>query len=215
MISIVEGFKDALGVRGASLWLREKGNGEYYCAKTVDAVTGNEMPGKKLISFLENKRWIFNINDKKCSAVASENSNFMEKNGVSLIVPLIHINKLIGFVVLREGLAGNDYNYEDYDLLKTLAGQATFAIINAQMSEELIEAREMQAVGKLSSFILHDLKNAASMLTLVAQNAGEHMDNPEFQKDTIRSVINTSEKIKNLMEKLKNLPHKIHMNFMW
>ena len=103
---------------------------------------------------------------------------------------------------------GKTSNYEDYDSLKTLARQATVAILNARLSEELSEAKEMEVIGRLSSFIIHDLKNAASMLSLIVQNAEEHIDNPEFQRDAIKAVANSSDKIKHIIEKLKNLPKK-------
>lgn len=67
-------------------------------------------------------------------------------------------------------------------------------------------------MGKLSSFIMHDLKNAASMLSMITQNAAEHMDNPEFQRDAIKAVSNTSEKMKRIIEKLKSLHHKTGLN---
>lgn len=210
--SIARGFKDSIGTKGVSIWLREEGDGEFYCAKTVDTVAPEIKPDRKLISFLQDTGWVFNVNDKKCIGIVSQNTEFIEKNKASLIVPLLNADKLVGFVVLREGLAGDDYNYEDYDLLKTLARQATSAIMNARLTEELAEAREMEAVGKLSSFIMHDLKNAASMLSLIVQNAGEHIDNPDFQRDTMKSVANTSEKIKNLMQKLRNLPYTMRLN---
>jgi putative PEP-CTERM system histidine kinase len=122
------------------------------------------------------------------------------------------VDELIGFIALMEGLAGDDYNYEDYDLMKTLARQTTVAILNSRLIEELTEAKEMEAIGRLSSFIIHDLKNAAYMLSLIAQNAEEHIDNIEFQKDSIRSVMNTSEKIKGIIEKLRTLPQKTKLN---
>ena len=211
--SIAEGFKDAIGARGASVWVREKGNGEYYCAKAVDIIAAKAKPGKEFINFLQEKGWILNIKDNDSKAIISENREFIENNRTSLIVPLLDKDNLVGFVILREGLAGNDYNYEDYDLLKTLAKQATSAVMNARLTEELAEAREMEAVGKLSSFIMHDLKNTASMLSLIAQNAEEHMDNPDFQRDAMKSVVNTSEKIKGLMQKLNNLPRKMSLKF--
>ena len=213
LISIARGFKKAMGVRGASVWLQEKDNGGYYCAKTVDAVAGNVKPGKDLTDFLQASGWVFNANDEKCETVTLQNIEFIESSKASLIVPLQDKNNLIGFIVLRESLIDNDCNYEDYDLLKALARQATSAIMNARLTEELAESREMEAVGRVSSFIMHDLKNAASMLTFVTQNAKEHINNPDFQKDAMKSVANTAEKIKGLMQKLKNLPGKIYLNF--
>jgi hypothetical protein len=211
--SIVEGFKNAIGVKWASIWLQREDDGGYYCAKAIETVDINVEPEKGLIDFLEHKGWVFDVNDKKCRDVALQNMEFLKKSRAILIVPLLNQGRLIGFVVLGENFADNDYNYEDYDLLKTLARQATSAIMKARLSEELSEAREMEAIGRLSSFIIHDLKNAASMLTMITQNAEEHMHNPEFQKDAIRSIANTSEKIKGIIQRLKNIPCKINMNF--
>jgi len=211
--SIAEGFKDAIGARCASVWLREKGNGEYYCAKAVDTAVPKVKPGKEIIDFLEDKGWVFNVRDNKSKAIVLRNTGFIENTMVSLIIPLQDKGNLIGFIILGHGLAGDNYNYEDYDLLKTLAKQATSAIMNARLTEELAEARETEAVGRLSSFIIHDLKNAASMLSLIAQNAEEHIDDPVFQRDAMKSVANTSEKIKNLMQRLKDLPHKMRLSF--
>jgi hypothetical protein len=206
--SIAEGFKEAIGSTGAAIWLKGRDKKEYVCVKVLKTNTVKAAPGSNLIDFLQNKKWILNIYDNNCKGVVSDNKTFIEKTGASLIVPLLHIDRLIGFIILRESLAENEYNYEDFDLLKTLAKQATLAIMNTQLADELIEAKEMEAMGRLSSFIIHDLKNSATMLSLIAQNAKEHIDNPDFQRDAIRAVSNTSEKIKGIIDKLKNLPIK-------
>jgi hypothetical protein len=208
LVSIAEGFKEAIGSRGAAIWLKGEDKREYVCVKVLETNTVKVAPGSNLIDFLQNKKWILNIYDNNCKSVVSDNKTFIEKTGASLIVPLLHIDRLIGFVILRESLAENEYNYEDFDLLKTLAKQATLAIVNTQLADELIEAKEMEAMGRLSSFIIHDLKNSASMLSMIAQNAEEHIDNPDFQRDAMRAVSNTSEKIKGIIDKLKNLPIK-------
>jgi putative PEP-CTERM system histidine kinase len=211
--SIVEGFKNALGVKGASIWLRDKGNGQFYCAKAVDAPIVDIKPGKNITDFLQHENWILNVHEKKFREIFYQNREFIEKNKAHLLVPLVNVDTLIGFIILRENIASNYYNYEDYDLLKTLSKQSTFAILKASLTEELSEAREIEAVGKLSSFIIHDLKNAASVLSLVVQNAGEHMDNPKFQRDAMDSVAHSTERIQDLIHKLKEFPKKIHMRF--
>jgi len=211
--SIAEGFKDAIGAKWASVWcLNEKENGGFYCAKIIDSNQLTGEPGEGIIKFLHNKKWVFNANDNlDKNTFTIQDNEFISNNKVSLIVPLLDKDNLIGFVVIGEGLAKSDYNYEDYDLLKTLAKQATSAIMNMRLTEELAEARELKAVGKVSSFIMHDLKNAASMLSLIAQNAKEHSNDPDFQRDALVSVANTSEKINYLVQKLKNLPRKMSL----
>ena len=209
--SIAEGFREAIGSRGAAIWLRERDNGKYTRHWASDPRPLDSEPGDELLDFMRSKKWIVDVQDGKCKEVVEKNKFIMETM-TSLIVPLLDKEDLVGFIVLRESIADNNYNYEDFDLLKTLAGQATTAILNARLSEELTEAKEMEAVGRLSSFVIHDLKNAASMLSLITQNAKEHMDNPEFQRDAIKGMSNTSEKIKAIIGKLRNIPAKGSLN---
>jgi putative PEP-CTERM system histidine kinase len=211
--SIAEGFKEAIGVKGAAVWLKENEGGEYLCVKAVDTVNAETRPNDEIIKFLKSSRWILNIYDVNCREIVANNVDFIEKAQASLIVPLLSVDELIGFIVLGEGLAGNEYNYEDYDLLKTLAKQAAVAIINMRLTEDLTEAKEMEAMGRLSSFIIHDLKNAASMLSLITQNAEDHIDNPDFQRDSIRAISHTSGNIKSIIGKLKNLSGKTTLDF--
>lgn len=56
------------------------------------------------------------------------------------------------------------------------------------MAEELAHTREQQAWHKLSAFVLHDIKNAATMLSLLQENAPEHIHEPEFQQDMLELV---------------------------
>lgn len=210
--SITEGFKDALGAKGAAIWLREMDNGKYHCVRALNSPVVDTQPDKDLLEFFMNLKWILDVRHNKCEKVVSSNKIFIEKTRASLIVPLLDIDRLIGFIILEDGLAEAEYNFEDYDLLRTLSRQAVSAILNARLSDELTKAKEMEAMGRLSSFILHDLKNATSMLSLIVQNAGEHIENPDFQRDAIKAVSNTSEKINAIIGKLKNLPRKTSLD---
>jgi putative PEP-CTERM system histidine kinase len=98
--------------------------------------------------------------------------------------------------------------YDDYDLMKVLARQAAQAIANMRLSEELTEMRTMAAVARISSFVIHDLKNLISGLSLVVENAEEHMGNPEFQKDAMTTISNTLAKMKHLVQRLRSIPEK-------
>jgi putative PEP-CTERM system histidine kinase len=63
-------------------------------------------------------------------------------------------------------------------------------------------------VGKISAFVLHDLKNLVSTLALVVDNAREHMDNPEFQEDMLQSLESTVTRMKGLIARLKKIGEK-------
>ena len=57
---------------------------------------------------------------------------------------------------------------------------------------------------RLSSFVLNDLKNLVSSLSLIVQNAAEHMSNPQFQQDSIETVGKSVDKMDALITRLSN-----------
>ena len=209
--SILEGFSSALGSKTKSLWLYNSSSNTFFQTQP-DALHSVKLRGNSsLISYFKEKGWIFNsrYGDHK---ILEENKEFFEKIDASLVVPLMTNGSVIGFIVLGKSLSNDTYNYEDYDFLKTLARQATFAIMNARLSEELAEAREMEALGKISSFVLHDLKNLVSTISLSVENALDNINNPHFQKDMLKTLSNTVDKMKGMIKKLSDMPKKGGLN---
>jgi len=54
----------------------------------------------------------------------------------------------------------------------------------------------------MSTFVVHDLKNLVSQLSLMMRNAEKHRDNPEFQRDMIDTVNFSVQKMRLLLQKL-------------
>jgi putative PEP-CTERM system histidine kinase len=114
--------------------------------------------------------------------------------------------------MFREQIVREMLIYDDFDLMKVLARQAAQAITNLRLSEEIIEMRAMAAVSKVSTFVIHDLKNLTTSLSLCLDNAEEYIGNPDFQKDFISTIGNTLFKMKSLMQRLKAIPEKIMLD---
>jgi len=129
-------------------------------------------------------------------------------------VPIIAENMLIAIITLgcmkdheNQGKDKNikvKYSQEDMDILETMANQISIAIMNVKRSQELAVSRELESFYKLSSMLLHDLKNSASMLSLVVQNATDNFDNPEFQKDALNTLSNAVSKIQKIISRLSS-----------
>ena len=90
--------------------------------------------------------------------------------------------------------------------MEALAHQASLAILNMRLVDELAEAREMEIMGKVSSFVLHDLKNLVYTLSLILENAKNYIKEPEFQRDLLTSLGNTVSKMNMLISQLSGLP---------
>jgi signal transduction histidine kinase len=77
------------------------------------------------------------------------------------------------------------------------------------MAEELAHAREQQAWHRLSAFVLHDIKNAATMLSLLRENAPEHIHEPEFQQDMLELVDDALKRMRRVEQRLGTLKDEI------
>jgi hypothetical protein len=96
--------------------------------------------------------------------------------------------------------------------MKVLASQATAVVLSLKLSEQLSTAQEMAAIGRVSTFVIHDLKNHVSNLSLMMDNAHDHIDNPEFQADMLETLDETVGKMKGLIARLKNIKEKRQLN---
>ena len=119
-----------------------------------------------------------------------------------LIVPLIHNERLTGFLVLGQPRAPRALNWEDYDLLKTAGRQVASYLAENQATRALAEARQFEAFNRRFAFVMHDIKNLVSQLSLVVKNASKHRGNPAFQEDMIRTVEDSVDKMNRLLVKL-------------
>jgi hypothetical protein len=134
----------------------------------------------------------------------SDDKKIVEQYNIQFVVPLFFNDKVDGFVLLGNQInAGEPLNYEDYDLMKVLASQSSAALHNLHLLDQLVDSREMAAIGKVSTFVMHDLKNLVSNLALVVDNAKEHMDDKEFQQDMVETLTNSVSRMKSLIDRLK------------
>jgi putative PEP-CTERM system histidine kinase len=141
-----------------------------------------------------------------------EEAAFIRASEGWLLVPLLAENRLEAFVAFGGQVVPEPLTYEDFDLMKIIGRQAVLSLKNFQLSEDLSEAREMAAVAKVSSFVIHDLKNLAYTFSLMMENAQEHIGEPEFQHDLVKSIQSTVAKMNALIAKLKAFPEQRELN---
>nr|NIR88971.1 PEP-CTERM system histidine kinase PrsK [Gammaproteobacteria bacterium]NIU03056.1 PEP-CTERM system histidine kinase PrsK [Gammaproteobacteria bacterium]NIV50576.1 PEP-CTERM system histidine kinase PrsK [Gammaproteobacteria bacterium]NIX84331.1 PEP-CTERM system histidine kinase PrsK [Gammaproteobacteria bacterium] len=122
-----------------------------------------------------------------------------------LIVPLIYHNGLMGFVVLNRPRTPMALNWEDRDLLKTVATQTASYLAEEEATEALSQAQQFEAFSKLSAFVVHDLKNSVSQLSMLARNAAKHKRDPKFVDDAVHTIENTVSRMNTLMAQLRGV----------
>ncbi len=207
--AILELFCDPLACKGSALYLRdfETGDFNHVVAFNFPRDWRPFIGDDPLIRLLQERSWIINLRDENPALEDSMIHTFRD-TGVFLIVPMFFEEELYGFVALGDQINREDLTYEDYDLLKMLARQSIAIIHGLRLSEQLTASREMAAIGKVSTFVLHDLKNQVSGLSLMLDNAKDYIDDPEFQEDMLETIGNTVRNMNGLIARLKNLKEK-------
>ena len=117
-------------------------------------------------------------------------------------VPLIHGGRMIGLVLLASPDFRRALDWEDFDLLKTAGRQAASSLAEAHGQQALAQAQRFDEFNRRFAFILHDVKNLVSQLSLVARNAERHADNPEFRADMIATLRGSVGKMTDLLARL-------------
>jgi putative PEP-CTERM system histidine kinase len=129
----------------------------------------------------------------------------LKEKGVSLLVPLMLESKLIGVLGLSKSRYEVAFDTEDLALINTIARQAASSFLSARLAESIVQSKELETFHLFSTFVIHDLKNFVSMLSLVARNMEKNFSNPAFQKDAVASVSQTVEKMNRMMVQLSAL----------
>lgn len=161
-----------------------------------------------LIRKLAERDWIIDL-QQSTDEFEDALIESLTEAGASLVIPLFFDGELIGFIILTGKInATETYTYEDYDLMRILAHQTIAAVQGLRLTDQLSVARELAAIGKVSTFVLHDLKNQVSGLSLMLDNAKDYIDDPEFQQDMLETVDNTVINMNSLIARLKNLKEK-------
>src|SRR3954468_12032778 len=120
-------------------------------------------------------------------------------------VPLIHHDKLVGLVLLGAPEYRRPLDWEDFDLLRPAGRQAASSLAESFTQEALADARRFEEFNRRFAFILHDVKNLVSQLSLLARNAERHADNPEFRVDMVATLQGSVGKMNELLARLA--PH--------
>ena len=134
--------------------------------------------------------------------IEREYPNYFRQAQISYVIPLNANRRVLGILTMSDCLTKQALSDQDSELLKTIADQAANALLNRQLSEELLQAKELEAFQTMSAFFVHDLKNLAGGLSLMSRNLLRHLDNPEFRRDAVTMLSQSVDKITQLCERM-------------
>lgn len=129
----------------------------------------------------------------------------------AVCAPLAVGDQVVGLLWLSAKRVDEDWSYEDVEFLAAMSRQLASALWFSRQTELLVEARQLESLHRLSSFVLHDIKNQVSGLSLVVENARRHLGNPEFQRDAMAVVERTVASLRELMNQVSGVGRTLDM----
>jgi len=194
----------AVGAIDISVWIRRWNPNRLHLLSSMGSISHlswEEISGvvEQILSISEP----LSLDDIESIEGRADVKEFLSRARASLLVPLLSSNRVVGVLTVGADRSGRAYDLEAREFLRALAGHAAGEFHKSELLATLVEAKEDEAFRAFSTFVLHDLKNFASTLSYIAQNAPRHQNNPEFQKDAFQSVYDTAEKMKRMCNSLR------------
>ena len=118
------------------------------------------------------------------------------------VVPLVHFGKLAGLAVLSRPRLPRALDWEDLDMLRVVGRQLASYLAEAASQQALAENRQFEQFNRRFAFVMHDIKNLVSQLSILARNAEKHADKPEFQADMVDTLRSSVDKMNELLARL-------------
>lgn len=204
----IQAVCDIVDSPGGALWLPGEG-GLFQMASRWNFPTaghGAEAPEGPLIRFLATRQRIIDFDELRERRGDYDDLTLPDWAAADdrawLGVPLLHLDRLTGFLVIERSRSPRSLNWEDFDLLRTVGRQTASYIAEQTSQAALLEARQFEEFNRRFAFIMHDIKNLVSQLSLVARNAERHAGNPEFQKDMVLTIRDSVGKMNDLLARL-------------
>jgi two-component system NtrC family sensor kinase len=131
------------------------------------------------------------------------------RNGWEVCIPLTAGPQLCGFIGLGRKRSLEAFFANDLDLLGTLAAQASIALENARLYEELKRSQEiirrsdrLSALGTLAAGIAHEVRNPLVSIQTFFQLAPERLHDEEFLTKFLDLTANEVKRISTLIDEL-------------
>ncbi|OEU74679.1 MAG: hypothetical protein BA874_04065 [Desulfuromonadales bacterium C00003068] len=204
---ILEFFAETFFLQGATLFLRDQETGQFSCSACFEnKVNPRSLTADHpLVTKMCDCDWVVDLDEDDASLLAGNWAQLREMK-CSFLVPLRFKQSLEGFIALgSRNYAEEALTYEDFDLMKILAHQTISVLLSRKLYTDLLVANEMAAMGRVSTFVIHDLKNLVSGLTMVVDNSRDYIDDPDFRVDMFETLDNTVDNMKGMITRLQNV----------
>ncbi|HEY4573367.1 MAG TPA: ATP-binding protein [Thermoanaerobaculia bacterium] len=136
----------------------------------------------------------------------------LDRLRVSLVVPMVSLNRLTGILLLGSDRPGWGIGRGDVELLDLLASQASLAFENAELYrtqrerlDRLYRAERLAAVGQLAAGVAHEIRNPLTAIRSTMQYLLRSLDPEEPRHELVRELLREVDRINSTVGGLLSL----------
>lgn len=138
------------------------------------------------------------VGPEEARAVQEELRNL----GLTVCVPMIIDDTLVGFLGLAEKVTRQMYFVGELDFLETLGREIALALRYRRMQEEVFRKNRLVELGTISAGVAHEIRNPLASIRTFAQLLPEKMDDPEFKNEFSKLVLKDVDRITKVIESM-------------
>jgi len=171
--------------------------------------------------FKPDDPWIRYLHDKKEGILRAELERnpkngekeelfpVMERLQAEVCLPLLYLDRLIGFINLGHKVGEEMYYREDLDLLNSLANQVAIAIETANLYENLKKSQNIMrradrlaSLGTLIASLAHEIRNPLVSIKTFTQLLPERLEDEEFRNYFLKIASGEIDRLTTLINEL-------------
>jgi putative PEP-CTERM system histidine kinase len=213
--TVVDWISETLNVLSVSIWLTDRPRQRFWLgAATVEVPmldASQSLKSEDLADLMDGLEQQpdpvdLEVNQEGWAMLLRRlHPDIFAKGGHRICASLLAGGELQGVLVLGDRVGGLAFSPEDDDLTKCVSDQVGSLLLKIRLACRLFEAKEMEAMQTMAAFLVHDLKNTASGLSLMLQNLPRHFENPEFRQDALKTLAANVAHINDLIQRVNSL----------
>lgn len=194
-----------MSVRQVAFWVRSQSISNFDFAYALTGAAANGSPSGLQLDRTASKSGNVIFRLRKDSLPVRDcpirNLQPLYDLGIERVLPIQRGNDVLGFLGLSGEPNGN-WSVQDEQFLLSLSSQMSHLILTHELSQDLLISKEWESFNQCASFVLHDLKNLATVQSMTLENAKNLRDNLNFIADAFATFNHTTEKMINLIASL-------------
>jgi putative PEP-CTERM system histidine kinase len=209
LTEIIENMKYSVAADDAYIFLKNDIDGRFYMHENKERATASgfviQGDGPLIRELSRSRSPVFKEALDADADADAETRSLQDMIHADMFFPITSRQRILGVLALRLR-PKMKIDKEDLALITVFADSIGDVLVKNKVLTERVERKQFESFSHMSSFIIHDIKNQSSTLSLLAQNAKKNIVNPEFQKSLLTSLESCSVNLQHLVDKLKSPP---------